>query len=103
MIRHGARVAAVGIALSLPVSTASAQSLLTSNSIVGTTIDFSSLTASTFLPFAGLTGVTIEPISDVEFYAIGFYGLGGNGVWASQWFLGDHARVRRGLQRPRRV
>jgi hypothetical protein len=81
ILRHGVRVAAVGIALSMPAFTASAQSLLTSNSIVGTTINFASLTADTFLPFAGLTGVTIEPISDIEFYAIGSYGLGDNGAW----------------------
>ena len=77
------RCVAAAVALCLATPVAHAQSLLTSNTIVGTTIDFSSLTADTFLPFASLTGVTIEPISDLEFYAVGTYGLGDNGSWTS--------------------
>ncbi|MEO8334524.1 MAG: PEP-CTERM sorting domain-containing protein [bacterium] len=83
ILRRTARVTAVAIALVLTASAASAQSLLMTNTIVGTTIDFSSLTADTFLPFASLTGVTLEPIGDIEFYAIGSYDLVDNGLWTS--------------------
>jgi hypothetical protein len=77
------RSIALGVALTMAAMPATAQSLLTTNTIVGTTIDFSSLTADTYLSFANLTGVTIEPIGDIEFYAIGTYGLADNGQWTS--------------------
>lgn len=77
------RPIALAMALTLAASPASAQSLLTSNTLTGTTSDFSSLTAGTFVSFATFSGFTVEPVSDIEFYAIGSYGLLDNGNWFS--------------------
>ncbi|MBV9878898.1 MAG: PEP-CTERM sorting domain-containing protein [Gemmatirosa sp.] len=76
------------LAALLGASPAAAQTLLTSNTITGTTLGFSSLTPNTSYPSVSLPGLTIEPISDVELYAIGGYGLGDNGLWTSGASLG---------------
>lgn len=71
------------MATALLATPALGQSLLTSNSILGTTIDFSSLAPNTFPAVATIGDVTITPGADVEFYVIGSYGLANNGSWSS--------------------
>lgn len=71
------------MATALLATPALGQSLLTSNTFGGTTIDFSSLTPNTFPAFATVGPVAISPVGGNDFYVIGSYGLLTNGNWSS--------------------
>ncbi|MEP6733659.1 MAG: PEP-CTERM sorting domain-containing protein [bacterium] len=82
--RSVARLVVVALLTMLTARVAVAQTLVTTRPLLGTTtIDFSSLQSDNFYMFANLPGVTLEPVSDVSFYAIGTYGLSDNGQWSA--------------------